>query len=410
MFGSPRQFRTFLTILFTYSFDLIGFSIVFPVLAPLLLNPDLHFFAEGSGAEVRTAVLGVLFSVFGIAQFFGAPLSGVLADHIGRYKTFLLSIGLSVLGYAVMALSVWSESLAWMFVGRIVTGFCSGNFALAQAATADLTQPKYRGKAFGILLGVGGLGFVAGPWFGGKLSNPQWLSWSGAFIFSTVIALINFFVVLFFYTESWKRKETEVSLFKTFKDLRFVFAHRILRKILTTYLLFSLGWAFFLIFSPTFLVQKFQMDPSLIGDCYAYMAIWWFFMSMFLNEELRGFFSLRTLIAAGLLIACAGIALFVAPDRVFHFWWLIPVVIIGGALAWVNLNTKLSLHASEEMQGRAMGAGSAMWSVGQIVSPIAAGILAGWKPSAPILTGAAVVLIALLYFLANYKTMQNPSS
>lgn len=410
MFQSPKHFRTFLTVLFTYTFDLIGFSIVFPVLAPLLLNPHLHFFAEGAGVEVRTAVLGLLFSVFGVAQFFGAPIAGVMADHFGRYKTFLITIGLSVIGYGVMAFSIYGQSLEWMFVGRIVTGFCSGNFALAQAATADLTDAKHRSRAFGILLGVGGLGFVAGPWFGGKLANPDWLSGSGAFLFAAIAALINFLVVLFFYTETWTRKEGETSLFKTFKDLRFVFSHKILRKILTTYLLFSLGWSFFLIFAPTYLVQKFQMGPDLIGDIYAYMALWWFFMSMFLNEELRGFFSLRGLITAGLLIASGGVALFVVPDTQWPYWMVMPLVIIGGALSWVNLNTKLSLQASDEMQGRAMGSGSAMWSIGQMVSPIAAGILAGWNIYAPLLTGSAILLISFLYFLLNYKTMQKPSS
>ncbi len=410
MFKSPRHFRTFLTVLFTYAFDLIGFSIVFPVLAPLLLNPTLQFFSEASGVEVRTTVLGLLFSVFGLAQFFGAPITGVLADHFGRYKTFLLSIGLSVIGYGVMAASIYAQSLVWLFIGRIVTGFCSGNFALAQAATADLTDAKHRSKAFGILLGVGGLGFVAGPWFGGKLANPDWLSGSGAFLFAAVVAFINFLVVLFFYSEIWKRKSEEATLAKTFKDLHFVFRHSILRKILTTYLLFSLGWSFFLMFAPTYLVQKFQMGPDLIGDIYAYMAIWWFFMSMFLNEELRGVFSLRLLIAAGLLIASVGVAVFVAPATLWPYWVILPVVIIGGALSWVNLNTKLSLHTSDEMQGRAMGAGSAMWSVGQTVSPIAAGVLAGWNLYAPLLTGALIIFIALIYYLVNYGTMQKPSS
>jgi MFS family permease len=71
MFKSQQQYRTFLTVLMTYTLDLARFSIVFPVLAPLLLNPELHFFA-----------------VFAIVQFLGAPLAGALADHYGRYKIF----------------------------------------------------------------------------------------------------------------------------------------------------------------------------------------------------------------------------------------------------------------------------------------------------------------------------------
>lgn len=90
MFRSARHYRTFLTVVLTYILDLVGFSIVFPILAPLLLNPDLHFFAQGTEEAARTTMLGILFAVFGIAQFFGASFAGVLADHYGWYKTFSL--------------------------------------------------------------------------------------------------------------------------------------------------------------------------------------------------------------------------------------------------------------------------------------------------------------------------------
>src|SRR5581483_4123537 len=170
MFKTDRDYRTFLTILLTYTLDLVGYSIVFPVLAPLLLSPDLHFFSAGTAEIVKTSMLGFIFAVFGITQFFGAPIAGALADHYARYRVFLGRVALSFFGYLVMALGVYTQSLAWLIIGRMVTGFCSGNFALAQSATADLTDTKHRSKAFGILLGVGGLGFVAGPWIGGKLA------------------------------------------------------------------------------------------------------------------------------------------------------------------------------------------------------------------------------------------------
>ena len=176
MFRSPQHYRTFLTVLMTYTLDLVGFSIVYPVLAPLLLNPDLHFFSPDAIEATRTTVLGLLFAIFGIAQFFGAPIAGALADHWGRYKVFLGSISLSVVGYLLMAMSVYANSLTWLFVGRIITGFCSGNFSLAQSATADLTDEKHRSKAFGTLMSVGGLGFAIGPWIGGKLAHPHPLS------------------------------------------------------------------------------------------------------------------------------------------------------------------------------------------------------------------------------------------
>lgn len=405
MFKSSQHYRTFLTVLLTYLLDLVGFSIVFPVLAPLLLNTHLHFFPPEVIEATRTTVLGLLFSIFGIAQFFGAPIAGALADHYGRYKIFLASIGLSVIGYAIMAMSIFTQNLIWLFVGRIVTGLCSGNFALAQSATADLTDSAHRSRAFGILLGVGGLGFVAGPWVGGKLANPEWLSGSGAFIFAAAAALINFIIVYFFYVEVWQRKgkKGHVKLLSTFKDIRLVFHNKALRVILTAYLLFSIGWGFFLIFSPTFLVQKFSLGPAMIGDIFAYMAVIWFFVSMFLNKELAGKLPLYKLILLGCIFAACGTALFVWPHVLWYYWIIIPIAIFGGALAWVNLGALTSLRAPEDMQGRALGAGGAMWSLGQIIAPLVAGPLAGWNIYSPLLVGAALLLFSFLYFLISYR-------
>ena len=408
MFRSPQQYRTFLTVLMTYALDLVGYSIVFPVLAPLLLNPHLHFFASNTSEAAKTTVLGVLFAVFGITQFLGAPVAGILADHYGRYKIFLATIGLSIFGYAVMALGVYKQSLEWLFIGRLLTGFCSGNFSLAQSTTADLTDVHHRSKAFGILLGVGGLGFVAGPWIGGKLANPDWLSGSGAFIFAAIAALINFLIVLFFFVETWKRKaeHKKVSLLSTFKDIRLVFHQKTLRIILTANLLFSIGWGFFLIFSPTFLVQKFSLGSEQIGDFFAYMALTWFFGSMFLNKELAGKFTVRTLILVGLLIAGIGAGLFSQPEQLWLYWIIIPIALIGGALSWVNLGAILSLKASDHMQGRAMGASGSMWSIGQIIAPLVAGPLAGWNIYSPLLLGSVIILLAFFYFLFAYKEKQ----
>jgi MFS transporter, DHA1 family, tetracycline resistance protein len=403
MFRSPKDYRTFLTILLTYILDLLGFSIAFPVLAPLLLNPELHFVSAGTAVTERTTILGLLFALFGIAQFFGSPAAGVLADHYGRYKAFLATIGLSIFGYAMMAVSLYLQDLNLLFAGRILTGFCSGNFALAQSATADLTDETHRPRAFGILAGVGGLGFVAGPWLGGKLANPHWLSGSGAFIFAGLAALINLLAIFFFFEETRKPHHKKSSLLQTFKDMRLVFHQKNLRNILTTSLIFSIGWAFFPIFSPTFLVQKFSLGPDRIGDIFAYMALIWFFISMFVNKELIGYFSLRTLILVGIILSAFGVAFFVWPSELWPYWFIIPVAMTGGALAWVNLSTKVSLRATSHMQGRAMGALGSSWAIAQIVAPLAAGPLSGWNIYSPLLLGAIIILLSFFYFFIAYR-------
>lgn len=405
MFRSQKDYRTFLAILMTCTLDSVGFSIVFPVLAPLLLNTNLHFFAADTPVAVRTTVLGILFGTFGIAQFFSTAIIGGLADHYGRYKVLVGTIALSIVGYAIMAVSVYTESLAWMFVGRIVTGCCSGNFSLSQSVTADLTDKKNRSKAFGILTGIGGLGFVAGPWIGGKLANPEWIHASGAFIFAVVASIINLFVVLFFFEETWKPKAMHIgsNFLTTFKDMRIVFHDKTLRYILTAILVFSIGWAFYLIFSPTFLVQRFELGPDKIGDIFAYMSIVWFFVAMFLNKELIGKFSLANLCCIGMLLGAIGVGLFIAPSTLWPYWIVILIGLPGGALAWINLGALLSSKAPSHMQGRVLGVSGSLWSIGQIVAPLLAGPLAGWNLYSPLFVSSLIIFLAFLYSLFRFK-------
>jgi len=389
----------------TYTLDLVGFSIVFPVLAPLLLNPKLHFFLEGTEVGTRTTILGVVFAIFGISQLIGAPIAGALADVYGRYKLFLWTIGISIIGYGIMAYSIYEQSLIYLFIGRIVTGLSSGNLGLAQSAAADLTEPEHRSKAFGILIGIGSLGFTVGPFIGGKLANPEWLFGSGAFIFAGIAALVNFLMVLFFFVEVWQRKEEhkKASPFAAIKDISFVFQHRVMRNLLVTQTLFAVGWAFFLIFSPTFLVQRFSLGSSMIGDIFAYMSLIWLVASIFLNKMLTGKFKMRPLISFSALLAAAGIMLYILPNTLWPYWIIIPIALTGGAMCWVNLNSLLSMRASESMQGRVMGACGATWSIGQIVAPLIAGPLAGWNIYSPLFVGALLIMLCFVYFLFSYQ-------
>ncbi len=388
----------------TFFLDMLGYSIAIPVLAPLLLDPQLHYFAPEATTTLRTTILGTLFALFGIAQLIGAPLIGTLADHYGRYRVFLGTIGINTVGYAILVFGVYEQSLFWLFVGRTVTGFGSGNFPLAQSATADLTETENRSKAFGILMGTGSFGWVVGPWFGGRLANPDWLFGSGAFLFAGIASALNLVIIFFFFVETWTKKEGHAAtLFQSFKDIALVFQNKALRILLITYLLFALGWGFYLIFAPTFLVQKFSLGPNMIGDIYAYLSLIVFFVMTVLNKELASYFSIRSLLNMGLFASGLSCILFILPNTLWLYWIIIPIWGFAGGICWTNLGAILSMRAPQNMQGRALGAGGSMWSIGQIVSPLLAGLLAGWNMYSPLALGSILLFFSFIFFLLCYR-------
>lgn len=400
-FKNAQGRRSFWVVVLTYLLDVLGYSIVFPILAPLLLDPNLHYFSADATLTFKTTILGWLFASFGITQFIGSPINGALADQFGRYKIFLLTIGVSIIGYAICALGVYLESLSWLFTGRLIAGFCSGNIGLAQSAVADVSTERGRAHAFGILLGSGSLGFIIGPVIGGKLANPAWMHGASAFVFGAIAALINLLFVIFFFRETFKPKKEAASLaFGTlFKDIAVTFRHPKLAPILSTSLCYCVGWAAWLTFSPTFLVQRFGISASTIGEFYAYNALCWFFFTTFVNKELVERWDLRHIILPGLLTAAIGVGLYPLMPRLWIYWVWIPITMCGGALSFVNLSTLISHRANKQIQGKAMGANSSMWSLGQALAPIIAGPLAGWNLYSPLLVGGGCILVGFFYFL-----------
>ena len=157
----PRK-AAVLFIFFTALMDVIALGIMIPVLPNLIKQ-----FAGGDTALAAQYALGFAVT-WGVMQFFCGPIMGMLSDRFGRRPVLLISIfGLGV-DYLFMALA---PTLAWLFVGRVINGVTSASFSTANAYVADITPPKDRAKAFGMMGAAFGVGFIVGPAIGGALGS-----------------------------------------------------------------------------------------------------------------------------------------------------------------------------------------------------------------------------------------------
>ena len=66
-----------------------------------------------------------------------------------------------------------AHSVAMLFAARIVDGLSGGNISTARAYVADITEPKDRARAYGIIGAAFGLGFILGPALSGVLAQHQ---------------------------------------------------------------------------------------------------------------------------------------------------------------------------------------------------------------------------------------------
>lgn len=184
--GEPRQ-AAFAFIFVTVVLDMFAIGVIIPVLPKLLED-----FMGGNTASAAE-VYGVFGTAWALMQFFCSPILGSLSDRFGRRPIILLSnIGLG-LDYVLMALA---PTVAWLFVGRVISGITAASVSTAGAYIADVTPPEQRAARFGMLGAAFGFGFVVGPALGGLLGgiDPRLPFWVAAGL-SLANALYGMFVL-----------------------------------------------------------------------------------------------------------------------------------------------------------------------------------------------------------------------
>jgi len=145
-----------LIVLFVIAFvDTVGAALVVPI---------LPFYATRYGATAF--LVGLLVSVFSIAQLVSAPTWGRLSDRYGRRPAILTGLVISALSYIVFA---FAGSWQVLMISRVVQGLGAGTIGAVQAYVADASPPEKRTKAIGWLTTVTSLGWLSGAALGSVL-------------------------------------------------------------------------------------------------------------------------------------------------------------------------------------------------------------------------------------------------
>src|SRR5580704_16105779 len=144
--------------------DLLGFSVVMPLLGPFAKEYGF------SGWQI-----GFLFSAYPVCQLVAAPILGRLSDRYGRRPLLIFSQAGTALSFLILGLS---HNFYVMLFARMLDGASGGNILVAQAYVADVTEPEHRARGMGLIGMAFGIGFVLGPLLGGlMLSLPVAEEW-----------------------------------------------------------------------------------------------------------------------------------------------------------------------------------------------------------------------------------------
>ena len=412
--------------------DLLGFTLIFPLIPDLLE----HYLARATGSALDAAWLlsacqfietdlpgnvarggeslfivvlgGLLASLYSLLQFLTAPYWGRLSDRLGRRTVLLItSTGLAI-SYLVWA---FSHSFTLFLVSRVIGGSMSGNMGVASAAMADVTAPEERTRSMGMVGAAFGMGFIIGPVVGGlsALAGQPLQSFAphllhifsasalAAFVLSLISVVLNFA----FFTETLAKRtggghvwiENPVALFaRNLREPNF-------GAILLINFLYVIVFAAYE-FSFTFLYKlEFGLTPPQIGMIFLYMGLILVLGQGGLVRALSKRMPAKRMLLIGLAIMPIPMYLLarVAPSVGWSLVVLFPVS-IGAALIQPAIAGLASLAVLADRQGVSLGLLRSAGSLGRTIGPLA-GAFAYWTFGSEFTYLAiAVLLFATLLF------------
>lgn len=406
-----------LPVFLTVFIDLIGFSILIPVFPLLIASPEFRVTPDSWTPSQGLIMLGFLQAVYPLCTFVAAPILGQMSDKFGRRPVLALSILGTALGYAVFALGIGAKSIPLLFIGRAIDGVTGGNIAVAQAAIGDISNDQNRQKNFGLLGAAFGLGFIIGPYIGGRLSapdrsfyglftTPDWFGATTPFWFATALCLINFALILARFPETIAvlKRDHRIDLGTSVKNVVHGFASPRLRIPLAASFFFNAGFTFFTTFFGVYLASKFGFTQDDTGDYFALVGL-----AIALSQTLVVPRMARALRDHQILkwsyfgLAFAMSGYFLAGSS-WQMYAIIPVFTFFNGLNMANQTSLISRSAEPGHQGEAMGISSSVMNLAQVPASILVGyISSSISSNMPLIVSTACIAAAGLVFVLFFR-------
>jgi DHA1 family tetracycline resistance protein-like MFS transporter len=356
----PAPRRAAIAFIFvTVLLDMLAIGIIIPVLPSLVLG------FVGGDAKRTAEMLGLFGTVWALMQFFFSPVQGALSDRFGRRPVILLSnFGLG-LDYIVMALA---PNLAWLFVGRVLSGITAASVSTAFAYIADVTPPEKRAAGFGLVGAAFGVGFVLGPAIGGLLGgmDPRLPFWVAA-----GFSFANFLYGSFVLPESLKPENRARFEWKRANPVGAFALLRSHKSLLGLASVYFLGQLAHVVLPSTFVVYaiyRYGWDERTVGLTLAAVGICSFIVQGGIVRPTVKRLGERRTLMLGLGFGVIGFIWFGLAASGSEFWAAIPVMALWGLWS-PALQGLMTRRVSASEQGRLQGANASLQGVAGLIGP-----------------------------------------
>lgn len=367
--------------------DLLGFSIILPLLPYYAKDPNLN---------LSDQIIGLLVASYSICQFIAGPFLGAMSDIKGRRPLLLYSQAGSFIGFLLLGSALFLPyPVLWLFLSRIVDGLSGGNVTVVQAYISDILEPEEWTKGYAIIGAAFGLGFLFGPALGGVLSTYgyEWPAYAAA-----CCSLLSLTATYFLLPEPKRRispdRKTGLAVYaRIFEYFKIVG----LRNLLIIFFFFVLP---FNLYTSMFSLYALKQLSFTARDTGYFLAIVGFLGIIWQGGAVAPIVKMlgeKKSLIIGLISNTIGLFSIVFVD----VWWKLIIVALffsfGTGMTRPSLTSLITQAAPEDRRGGVLGITSSIESVSRIAAPLIGGWLIGGLHANWLgLAGGLFTLIALL--------------
>jgi len=423
------DFKRVLPILVIVLVDLIGLSIIVPILP--------YFAARFSATPF---VIGILQATYPMMQFVGAPILGRLSDRFGRKPILIISQIGTFAGFILLG---FADTLFLLFISRIIDGLSGANMSTAQAAMADSTTERNRTQGLGLLGAAFGVGFVLGPMIAYAVLALSHDSYQAVAFAAAFFSLASIILTALWFHETHRNDSPSIKELKspfTFKAMLDALKHPVVGFLLLIMFFYQVAFGGYEQLFALFTLARLGMSATDTAGLFALAGVFIIIVQGGLIGRWSRQKGERWLVIMGvstLAIGLIGTALtprvpvpwydrekvmqglagqdnvtaiqdikVTPPDEANKGWlgivWLLVAsfpAALGGGVLHPALNSLITQSSDKGEVGGMLGISSGMYSAANAIAPLFYGSLFQWL-GAPVPFMAGGVILLVLWFIA----------
>jgi MFS family permease len=359
----------------------------------LLLTNGVTLIAIGALAGYELAPSKALATLPAFSYVVGAAIATMPASfwmrRVGRRAGFLTGGAIGLAGSVLATIAMATSSFELLCAGSMLLGVYNAFGAFYRFAAADAAPPDFKAKAISYVLAGGLVGGIVGPELSKltvDLAQPRFIaSFASLFVYCLLATAIVAFLAIPEPKEEAAAGEGVRPLAEIARQPAFIVAAACA----------GLGYAVMtLLMTATPLAMGFCGHPygAAAGVIAAHVVA--MFAPSFFTGSIIQRFGVLQVIAAGVAIEIACVAVALSGQAIANFWWALVLLGLGWNFTYVGGTTLLTETYRPAEKAKVQGLNEFIVFGVQALASLSSGVLvnaAGWN----VLNAAALPLLAL---------------